>query len=609
MPGFHSASAMPRSGADKSTRTSAPLLVGVLTLVIIYQLGYQAILTQRLSQLPLGDRACSEDPNSPLCVEHQLFKNWVVDATASSADQAAVDAELLAYEEGEAPPEVPKPIKQKKKEGAKNVVAAVRWDAATSVLDEAHAHQSAGGKVSFMFGADGSLVQMPAPSTDPKVEPKSAEVKASSKSNGDNVTTEAQGLLALEEQIEARMQQLPKQGAPLDSIHDLKVREHHLLIEHEREAMKEHEAELKERLAAMRHEHEDWEKLLHNKISAFGHDLCSDPARKDYPACRQFLNESEGNATVPTSGTATTEPSKLRGRSVTVALTSAATPSTPKVASGRKAGFMATQAQQKGNLHWRGVMQWKQTELDETPAVVLAMPSSMNFAKTPVLVMHNELEEASWSGMIPKVACITVIPSTESAMAYARYFLANFVENFRAQSYEGPKQLVLVYHIDNTDGAALVKPYADGTFIKAVAAFGNDEFPSTAAYRFGAWAADADVIARWDFNAWHHPQRLAMQVRALGLSARPACFLQRWTVLDAGGLNHTQGMEESDTKRWDITLVGEREWMHKFWYPLLPEERAVLEGREAGHVVHLNAPELSVYNAELAISEKVEDSM
>merc|ERR1719203_1302135 len=123
----------------------------------------------------------------------------------------------------------------------------------------------------------------------------------------------------------------------------------------------------------------------------------------------------------------------------------------------------------------------------------------------------------------------------------------SFVDNFRHQHYEGGKSLVLVYHHSDHRAAKLAKERADGVFIKAVAAQGV-EFPSTAAARFGMWhARDADIIARWDFEAWYHPERLNMQVRALTLSARPASLLARWTVLDnEGGLK-----AKEDGLHWD----------------------------------------------------------
>merc|ERR1719247_3392498 len=100
-----------------------------------------------------------------------------------------------------------------------------------------------------------------------------------------------------------------------------------------------------------------------------------------------------------------------------------------------------------------------------------------------------------------------------------------FINNFRLQDYEGSRQLVLVYHHADPDAAELVRTYADGSYIKGLAAQGNETFPSAAALRYGAWSSDADVIARWDFEEWHDPSRLSMQVRALAMAAKPASVL------------------------------------------------------------------------------------
>merc|ERR1719271_890648 len=87
------------------------------------------------------------------------------------------------------------------------------------------------------------------------------------------------------------------------------------------------------------------------------------------------------------------------------------------------------------------------------------------------------------------------------------------------------------------DVAELVKQYADGTFVKSVAVPHGGDFPSTTGLRYGAWSAgDADIIARWNFDEWHHPRRLAMQVRALAKSSRAVSVLKRWTVMRAASV-------------------------------------------------------------------------
>merc|ERR1719333_1840236 len=132
--------------------------------------------------------------------------------------------------------------------------------------------------------------------------------------------------------------------------------------------------------------------------------------------------------------------------------------------------------------------------------------------------------------MIPKVACITVVPCGEMAQVWMKHF----IKNFRMQNYEGPRELVLVYHHEDTETARLVAQHANGVSIKAVAAM-SEEYPSATAFRFGAWKSDADVVARWDFDVWHNPKQLSMQVRALALSGRPASVLKGWKVRPRAG--------------------------------------------------------------------------
>merc|ERR1719420_2838368 len=118
------------------------------------------------------------------------------------------------------------------------------------------------------------------------------------------------------------------------------------------------------------------------------------------------------------------------------------------------------------------------------------------------------------------------IPNTTDAHARAKYVINSFSE----QSYEGPTQLVMVYHYQDQETAHLLKRFADGAYIKALPA--RTSVPSTTALRYGAWVAgnDADVVARWDLDTWHPPERLAMQVRALGLTGLPVSLLARWDL-------------------------------------------------------------------------------
>lgn len=236
----------------------------------------------------------------------------------------------------------------------------------------------------------------------------------------------------------------------------------------------------------------------------------------------------------------------------------------------------------KHNLHWSQVSAWQSIA---TPA--------LRGAEDLVVATKMDLKDAKWAGMIPKVACIAVVPRGRDA----QYQMEYFVHGFKAQNYEGPKQLVLVYHYKDAKSKRIAQKYSDGLFIKAVAARGEEL--SATAYRFGAWAADADVIARYDFGAWHHPSRLALQVRSLALTGRPASRLQGWTARDyaEGGFAQTPP-EAQVNELGEASLIGEKTWMEMNWYPALQGESDTLTKTHRRHVVELEMPELLVYGIE-----------
>lgn len=280
-------------------------------------------------------------------------------------------------------------------------------------------------------------------------------------------------------------------------------------------------------------EHEVNDASFIHRAMALGKELCMDPRRKAYDACKQFLqHHNEGT-------NKTLQSMKHR--------------------------------QPTNKLSWKHAAGWR-TALRQ---------------HRQVQILHSsELRHARWSGRIPKVVCITVLPCGQSLHPRLGYF----INNFHLQSYEGPRELVLVFHHSNLEAARLVRMYTDGVFIKSLAVFGT-EYPSAASFRFGAWESDADVIARWDFNAWHHTQRLSMQVRALSMSGRPACFLRQWSVRgEAGDIRIVSGGGD-----WDASLVGVASWMHDKWYPLLEEFRMAIDSGKERQVVYVDLPELTVY--------------
>jgi hypothetical protein len=316
-----------------------------------------------------------------------------------------------------------------------------------------------------------------------------------------------------------------------------------------------------------------WHNQFASKIANVGQELCSDPARKDYRICQQILKDKEHARSIGAkSGEGQTAEDDADDEDEVV---------------DDAASVAAHSSKGRIELHWSSVVEWQK---HQTKGHFLASPAAVetNFSLVDEAQVTNLRRSAHWSGRVPSVACVTLVPKGGAAKAWMNYF----IDNFRLQKYEGTRQLVLVYQHDDHEAAELVHKYADGSYILSAVARGDD-FPSAAAFRFGAWLArDADVVARWDFEAWHHPQRLSMQVRALAFSGRPACLLERWTVLDKAGANTTV----QDGARWDSSLVGEAAWMRTNWYPYLAEERAVFNVHAVREVVKLDGPGLEVFD-------------
>mmetsp|Transcript_99685 Transcript_99685/g.277629 ORF Transcript_99685/g.277629 Transcript_99685/m.277629 type:complete len:748 (-) Transcript_99685:140-2383(-) len=341
--------------------------------------------------------------------------------------------------------------------------------------------------------------------------------------------------------------------------------------------------------AAHRHHHSQpstesttTEMSLLDRIYSVGREMCSDPEHQHRPECAQFLGaETDGRKLARRSATAASKTVEEAGRPdarlaelhadrevweeafvAKVAKTGLLRNKTSEDAG--DAGPQRSRSGLRGgavHLHWSSVQAWH-------------APGWWEKSDGPDTVTREEAQGAHWSGMIPKVACITAISSGVHATAQMKYF----INNFRLQNYEGPRQLVLVYHSNDTEAARLVQSYADGTSIRGVAARSEEPFPSTSGMRYGAWVTDADAIARWDFDEWHHPHRLSLQVRAMALSSRPACLLQ-----PAGDAINGLSREAS--------IVGEAAWMRRHWKPLASDEWEVLAGVQAHRVVELRHAE------------------
>lgn len=238
-----------------------------------------------------------------------------------------------------------------------------------------------------------------------------------------------------------------------------------------------------------------------SKVRQIHLDMCNDPRRRDRKDCIRLLAEQKTSKKVADSAASQQAASNLR--------------------------------QGRRQLRWSPVVAWS---------------AGGWFSSTVtgrVRLESDDLEAVRWAENMPKVACVTALPSG----GVTRDGLWSFINHFYHQDYDGQSQLVLVYDHRDMGTAELVLSYADGKHIIAVGARGNSSLPSTTALRFGAWSVGADVqaIAQWDYNMKQHPMRLSMQIRALAFSSRPVC-----------ALNQSKGTtDEVDA----ASLTGEVKWM------------------------------------------------
>jgi len=356
------------------------------------------------------------------------------------------------------------------------------------------------------------------------------------------------------------------------------------------------------------------EDRLIERISDVHKRLCDHPHRRLLPSCAQFRPEAEAKTTAVQTSTAKSRlraapprtdvtadsPGRLRGTVVgEVQVYKADVQKLKSSHAAWELEFSAKVAAQMREMcsdlrhrsHGR-CRDFLKHDIHAAPDhLKLHWPPRVAASHEPMVIANKSLLHAArWTGRIPTVACITMLPRSSARI---EAWLEAFVFNFQHQNYEGSKRLVLVYQHSDQMAAKMVGKFVDGTIITSAAARG-DEFPSATAARFGMWHAHgADVVARWDFEAWHHPERLNMQVRALTLSARPASLLARWTVLDNKGPGGISAKE--DGVHWDGSLVGQTTWMQKYWYPFLQENDEVI-AHEPQDIVSVDEPGLLTYD-------------
>jgi len=173
--------------------------------------------------------------------------------------------------------------------------------------------------------------------------------------------------------------------------------------------------------------------------------------------------------------------------------------------------------------------------------------------------------------------------------------LERAVRCFLAQTHPD-RELVVVHDDDDLETVAFVdrvstmRPEVAGVRVPRSSGLSLGELRNLAVER-----STGDYVCQWDDDDWHHPERIAAQLRALSKAeGSAACVLSRWIVFDeARGRAYL-----SPYRQWEGSLLCRRDAIPR--YPALPvgEDTPVVEGlRRAGRLVALERPELYVYVA------------
>jgi hypothetical protein len=194
-------------------------------------------------------------------------------------------------------------------------------------------------------------------------------------------------------------------------------------------------------------EHDDED--IRKESTDFLQELCADPARKSYPSCVHL------SATTSVAPTTTGKGSRFR-------------------ASVDSSSASANDHQHKAVQH---VVELQWTPLTESE--VASRPHNVD--ALPFVMGRRELRGHHWEGRIPKVACVTVLPHGKVTEVLMQYFM----DNYNLQSYEGQRELVIVYHSSDAEAARIAHLYADGTSVKAAGAHSGDTH--TISYSLPLW--------------------------------------------------------------------------------------------------------------------------
>jgi hypothetical protein len=224
----------------------------------------------------------------------------------------------------------------------------------------------------------------------------------------------------------------------------------------------------------------------------------------------------------------------------------------------------------------------KKLQWSGMPTVQQTRPRGSDFLESTkmeaVTVHKSDIRHLHWQGDLPKVAAIAWIKGDRKHRARMMYF----VDNFKLQDYEGEKELMLVYHQKDEAAAHIVSHYENDTEVKSVVAHDKSEdmFPSDPALRYAAWSSDADVIAQWDFEEFHDPSRLSLQVKAMAYTKKHA------SVLATSSTSHSQDEEAKEYHQ--VSLLGQKSWMKANWHPFSKRHSEVAQTFILGDIVELD---------------------
>lgn len=170
--------------------------------------------------------------------------------------------------------------------------------------------------------------------------------------------------------------------------------------------------------------------------------------------------------------------------------------------------------------------------------------------------------------------------------------LKRAVRCFTAQTYRR-KELLIVYHADDTETATCVATLANDFSIYGIEAQEVGMQTLGELRNLSVSHAHGEFVAQWDDDDWYAPERLEGQMNALRHHPDAhGCVLRRWLIHD--GVTNTAYV--SARRPWEGSLVARRATLPS--YPLLTrgeDTKVVAAIAGSGRLLLLDRPELYIY--------------